>query len=224
MNYAEYISYHCRGDAGVEERVVSNITKELKLDVWDSFRLIYFYSITYSITSALAILDNIEIDKSSLRFRTDRRWVRIGDRYQKLISELNKDKMFGLMRCRTTTEAYDEVKKWYYFSRYSAFLFLEIYMAAFKPLWTDDLRFVWEEKENYTKGAVIVTNSTDRRVLDSFLNKAKKDTKDNCFAIETSLCAVEKIRKGTRYDGFYRERLLKEIKGSKYEALIMRCL
>ena len=78
----------------------------------------------------------------------------------------------------------------------------------------------WEPDENYTKGAVSVIRSKDRTLLDKFLCQARTDTKDNAFAIETSLCAVEKFNKGTRWNGYYTERMLEEAKGTKYETLI----
>jgi len=39
-----------------------------------------------------------------------------------------------------------------------------------------------------------------------------------------SLCAVEKIRKGTRWNGFYTERMLNDIKGCKWENIIIKLL
>jgi hypothetical protein len=65
-----------------------------------------------------------------------------------------------------------------------------------------------------------VTRSNDKSVLDKFLIQAKKDAEDNAFAIETSLCAVAKFIKGTRWDGYYTERMLEEAKESKYSDVI----
>ena len=46
---------------------------------------------------------------------------------------------------------------------------------------------------------------------------------DNVFALETSLCAVEKFRKGTRYNGYYTERMLNEAaENPKYGNLIIK--
>ena len=224
MTYAEYIEYHKRGDAGVEECAIASICRRLRLTAWDSFRLIYYYATTYHIPSALAILSNPKIDSRELVFRTDRRYVRANNAYGRMMRELTTDKEAALNGCRTTTEAYNVVSEWFYFGRYAAFLFLEVYINVFHPVWVDDLKFAWTGNENYYKGAVLITGSRDRDKLDAFLERVKVDTGDNCFAIETSLCAVEKIRKGTRWQGYYTERFIKEAQASKYAKLIMSCL
>ena len=220
MTYEEYIAYHRQGDAGVEERMIASLCRHYALSEWDSFRLIYFYTMTYHIPSALAMLLEGERDMRRLKFRTDRRYVRCNGAYDRLLSELSKDKMEALKRVSTTQEAYDIVRSWYFFGRYAAYLFLEVYCNVFKPQWVDDVRYGWEADENYTEGAIFVTRSNERSTLDKFLERAKKDAEDNAFAIETSLCAVEKFRKGTRWNGYYTERMLQEAKGTKYESLI----
>lgn len=219
MTYQQYISYHLRGDAGVEERMIASLCKHFRLGSFDAFRLIYYYAMTYSIPSALDMLSGVR-DKKRLKFRTDRRWVRIGDRFDKMLNGITQDKMARLAKCQTTTEAYKEVSSWYFFGRYAAYLFLEVYIHVFAPSWKDDMYPDWEQDENYTKGAVLLAQSNLKSSLDKFLDRVRKDTRDNVFSIETSLCAVEKFRKGTRYDGFYTERMLEEAKGTEYETLI----
>ena len=112
------------------------------------------------------------------------------------------------------------MKSWYFFGRYAAFLFLEVYMNVFHPQREDNLTYGWEKDENYTLGAISIARSEDRTVLDKFLTQAKIDARDNAFAIETSLCAVAKFNKGTRWDGYYTERMLNEADCSKYKNLI----
>lgn len=226
MNYTEYIEYHRRGDAGVEERMIASIAKRLRLSKWDCFRLIYFYTMTYHIPSALRLLLNYENTKQSdLKFRTDRRYVRCNGAYDRLLLELNPRMLSSLENCKTTQEAYDNVRNWYFFGRYAAFLLLEVYCNCFRPNWQDNVRFGWEADENYTKGAVHIVGTYDRTTLDKFLEKAKLDTADNAFAIETSLCAVAKFIKGTRWDGYYTERMLEEAGNStEYGNIIYECL
>lgn len=220
MTYEEYIRYHNRGDAGVEERMIASLTRSLNLNKWDSFRLIFFYTMTYNIPSALAMLLEGERNMKKLKFRTDRRYVRCNGAYERLLAELNKGMLDALQAVKNTTQAYSVVSSWFFFGRYAAFLFLEVYMNTFKPKWKDNLRFKWEPDENYTLGAISVTRSNERSELDKFLNQAKIDTRDNAFAIETSLCAVAKFDKGTRWDGYYTERMLNEADNSKYRELI----
>lgn len=226
MNYHEYIEYHSRGDAGAEERMIASLSSCLSLDNWSKFKLIYYYSMTYHIPSALKLLfEGSVVNKSELTFRTDRRYVRCNGAYEKLLLFLEKSKMNVLTNCKTTKEAYEIVKSWFFFGRYATFLFLEVYINCFQPKWEDNLKFDWDPKENYTKGAISIIGSNNKSELDNFLEKAKLDTKDNSFAIETSLCAVAKFEKGTRWDGFYTERMLEDASKSKdYCDLIFRCV
>lgn len=83
MTYEEYIRYHLGGDAGVEERMIATLSAYYKLSRWDSFRLAYYYTTTYHIPSALKLLRNHNTPKSELKFRTDRRYVRIGDNFSR---------------------------------------------------------------------------------------------------------------------------------------------
>ncbi|MBO7713703.1 MAG: hypothetical protein J6S85_09055 [Methanobrevibacter sp.] len=221
MNYEEYVRYHRQGDAGVEERMIASLCRHFKLSSWDSFRLIYYYTMTYHIPSALEMLAG-EIDMKKLKFRTDRRYVRCNGAYDRLLKELSRDMHDSLLCVSTTQEAYDIVKKWYFFGRYASFLFLEVYINVFRPKWTDNIKLAWEKDENYTKGAILVARSNEKSQLDIFLNRAREDCRDNAFSIETSLCAVEKIKKGTRWNGYYTERMLADARGSKYESLIYK--
>lgn len=220
MTYDEYIAYHRQGDAGVEERMIASLCRHFALSEWDSFRLIYYYAMTYHIPSALAMLLDGERGMKQLKFRTDRRYVRCNGAYPRLLNELTKDKYERLRAVSTTQEAYNEVRKWFFFGRYAAYLFLEVYCNVFHPQWTDDVKYGWEPDENYTIGAISVTKSKEKSVLDKFLERAKEDAGDNAFAIETSLCAVAKFNKGTRWNGYYTERMLDDAKGTKYEGVI----
>lgn len=220
MTYDEYIAYHRQGDAGVEERMIASLCRHFGLSGWDSFRMIYFYTMTYHIPSALAMLIDGERDIKKLHFRTDRRYVRCNGAYPRLLAELTRDKYEALLSVKTTQQAYNIVKEWYFFGRYAAYLFLEVYCNVFSPQWKDDVVYGWEPDENYTKGAISITRSNDRAALDDFLSRAKIDARDNAFAIETSLCAVAKFIKGTRWNGYYTERMLEEAKGTTYESLI----
>lgn len=220
MTYSEYIAYHRQGDAGVEERMIASLCRHFALSGWDSFRLIYFYTMTYHIPSALDMLIDNQRDMKQLHFRTDRRYVRCNGAFPRLLQELTRDKWERLLKVKTTQEAYDEVKTWYFFGRYAAFLFLEVYMNTFSPQWEDNVSFGWEPDENYTLGAISLTRNSERDALDKFLRQAKIDARDNAFAIETSLCAIAKFAKGTRWNGYYTERMLEEAKGTKYESLI----
>lgn len=89
MTYEEYIRYHLGGDAGVEERMIASLSAYFGLSRWDSFRLAYYYTTTYHIPSALKLLRNHNTPKSELKFRTDRRYVRIGDNFSRIMAQLS---------------------------------------------------------------------------------------------------------------------------------------
>lgn len=224
MTYDEYIAYHLGGDAGVEERMIASLAAHFKLSRWDSFRLAYYYTTTYHIPSALKLLRNHNTPKIELKFRTDRRYVRIGDTFTRLQAQLSPKLLEQLDKATTTTEQYNIVSSWYFFGRYAAFLFLEVWAQLSGKQIDDDLVLKFEPEENYTKGAQIVAQTQDKTVLTAFIERAKHDTKDNVFSLETSLCAVAKLKKGTRWNGYYTERLLKDIAGSEWENLIIALL
>lgn len=224
MTYDEYIAYHLGGDASVEERMIASLADYFKLSRWDSFRLAYYYTTTYHIPSALKLLRNHNTPKVELKFRTDRRYVRIGDTFTRLQTQLSPKLLEQLDEATTTTEQYNIVSSWYFFGRYAAFLFLEVWAQLSGKQIDDDLVLKFEPEENYTKGAQIVAQTQDKTVLTAFIERAKQDTKDNVFSLETSLCAVAKLKKGTRWNGYYTERLLKDIAGSEWENLIIALL
>ena len=222
MNLEWYIDYHMRGDASVEERFAADFIRKFSLGDWEAFRFLYYYALTYSLPSAIRLLQNPATPRQQLKFRTDRRYVGICGRFERCMKALNRDMQCALFVCRTTSEQYRLVTKWYYFGRYAAYLFLECFYKL-RPCPVDDLRMEWIPKENYAKGAAIVSGCRDQRSLDEFIDVAKRRTGDNVFSIETSLCAVEKIRKGTRWDGYYTERFLAELQEadmSKYVGLV----
>ena len=224
MTYEEYIRYHLGGDAGVEERMIASLSAYYELSRWDSFRLAYYYTTTYHIPSALKLLRNHNTPKSELKFRTDRRYVRIGDNFNRIMAQLSPKLLEQLDQATTTTEQYDIVSGWYFFGRYAAFLFLEVWAKLSGKQVTDNLALKFEPEENYTRGAEIIAQTQDKAVLSAFIESAKCDTNDNVFSLETSLCAVAKLKKGTRWNGYYTERLLSDIAGSEWEGIILNLL
>mgnify|MGYP003302185175 FL=1 len=224
MTYNEYIRYHLGGDAGVEERMIASLSAYFGLSRWDSFRLAYYYTTTYHIPSALKLLRNHNTPKSELKFRTDRRYVRIGDTFTRLMAQLSPKLLDQLDKATTTTEQYDIVSSWYFFGRYAAFLFLEVWAKLSGKQIEDDLTLKFESEENYTKGAEIIAQTQDKAALSAFIESAKHDTNDNVFSLETSLCAVAKLKKGARWNGYYTERLLSDIAGSEWENVIVSLL
>lgn len=105
--------------------MIASLAKYFNLSQWDTFKLIYFYSMTYHIPSALRLLFKpTNTQKKDLVFRTDRRYVRCNGAYDRLLKELNVSMLHSLQSCKTTEEAYNTVRKWFFFGRYTAFLIL----------------------------------------------------------------------------------------------------
>jgi len=224
MTYEQYIQYHNGGDAGVEEKMIASLATHFGLSRWNSFRLAYYYTTTYHIPSALKLLRNHSTPKEELKFRTDRRYVRIGDNFQRLMTQLTPKLLEELDNAPTTTKQYKIVSSWYYFGRYAAFLFLEVWAKLSEKQIIDDFELKFELDENYTIGAKIIAGTQEKDVLRAFIEQAKVDTNDNVFSLETSLCAVAKFKKGTRWNGYYTERLLNDIKGCEWENIILNLL
>ena len=153
MNYREYIEYHKGGDAGVEERMIHSLAKYFNLSRWNSFRLNYYYTTTYHIPSALKLLENHNTQKKELKFRTDRRYVRIGDNFERIMLQLSPTLLKNLDRETTTSGQYKVVSDWYFFGRFATFLFLEVWAHFNRDKQIkDDLVLKFEQNENYTKG------------------------------------------------------------------------
>ena len=120
MKYEDYIRYHRRGDAGVEERMIASLARHFNMSRWDSFRFAYYFTTTYHIPSALKLFFNPATPKSELKFRTDRRYVRIGDNFSRIMKQLSPKLLEDLDRATTTTEQYNIVSGWYFFGRYAS--------------------------------------------------------------------------------------------------------
>lgn len=204
--------------------MIASLSKHFGLSRWNAFRLAYYYTTTYHIPSALKLLQNPKTPKTELKFRTDRRYVRIGDNFDRVMAQLSPRLLEELDKATTTTEQYNIVSSWFFFGRYAAFLFLEVWSKLDSKPVIDNLVLKFDPKENYTKGAQVVTKSKKQADLIKFVENVKRDTGDNVFSIETSLCAVEKLRKGTRWNGFYTERLLNDIRESEWENTIISLL
>lgn len=226
--YKEYVRYHQLGDANIEGRCIANICNVLSLSEWDRFRFCYYYATVYNIDSALRLLENPKLSVREVNLRTDRRYVRCNGAFARILQGLTMEKLLSLQSLASLTEAVNTVKSWYFFGRYSSFLFLETFLSVFKPRLKDDLMFDWASNENHIRGAKTLIVENDAEHLNELLNELKRlpTERDNAnsLAIETSLCGWWKILKGTRWQGFYAERLINEASQSRFGELILRSL
>jgi hypothetical protein len=121
------------------------------------------------------------------------------------------------------------VEKWYFFGRFGAFLFLET-LAKLLDLQVENYTIEWTKGSTATSGLLNLfclddeANTFDQKKklkrstkqLDEMLKKTAYEIElrggnSDTTQVETSLCAYRKFYKGTRYNGYYLDRMLEEI-------------
>lgn len=208
MTYNEFLLY-VKSDGSPEERMIAKLCKYFKLNKWDTFKVIYYYAMCYNIVDPFRLLKNPNLPKSDIEFVSDRRYVRCLDNFERLKEGLTTDKLKALEACKTTSELYSEVKSWFFFGRYATYLFLECWCYLYIDNYIDDFIPAWEKNELYTKGAMHIAQcGYNVQALNKWCEKAKKDSGETAFCLETALCGTAKMLKGTRYNGYYTERLI----------------
>lgn len=206
--FNRFVEYHRQGDPGAEGKILANVCEQLRLEPRRRFELVWCYQATYHVPSALRLFFRRSTPMDQLKFRTDRRFMRCNGAFQKNMAAMTATAYDRLTCCRTTTEAFRTMTGFPSVGRFAASLFL----------------YEWEPGEIYTRGALLLLREHGRENLDKLFNLLKAATRDISFALETSLCAWEKIRKGTRWNGFYTERAVKDAAGTEYEQLILGAL
>ena len=175
----------------------------------------------------MRLLENPSLKVDQVVLRTDRRYVRCHGAYDRILKELDESKLGALKACKTTGEAVRTIEKWYFFGRYASFLMGETYLSVFKPKWDDDVIFDWSQDDNHILGAKTLIVERDNGSLNSLIAELKqvptRFNNSNTLAIETGLCGWWKILKGTRWNGFYAERMMNEAEKSKFHDLILSC-
>jgi hypothetical protein len=240
----EFCKYHRDGDGECNSVVLRAWADNHNLNLEQRWELAYMFAITYNVVSAIVLYENpdewsdAERLKSKIVFQSDRKYVRIHDRFKNCLAfyvdNLSNPKplldkwlsggKFNL------TEAISDIEKWYYFGRFSAFLFLEMF------IWLTDIpvknaqTIEWKHGNTATSGLLNVfgydelANQFDSKgklglpieKMDELLNKLLQAVKSsggnaNVTVVETSLCAYRKHYKGTRYNGYYLDRMLEEL-------------
>lgn len=245
----EYINYHINGDSGCNTKVLKCWADVNNLNEQERFDLSYFFSITYSIISAIIIfkekeiilnnIDNwVEKNKNKLIFQSDRKYVKMKDQFNKCIyfyknNLINKDVFSNeiINKKIDIKNALKKIQSWYLFGRFSAYLFLETFICL-KDLNFENTSIDWLNGSTVTSGILNVfgldnsanyfdkNNKLPKNIdcvkLDELLNFLSKEIilkggNNNITYIETSLCAYRKFFKGTRYNGYYLDRMLEEL-------------
>ena len=176
-------------------------------------------------------------NKQHLIFQSDRKYVKMlnnfantlkfwVDNLQDYKSQLGRMTDSGRLSLK---KAIPYVQKWVFFGRFSAFLFLET-LACLMRCEVENYTIDWKNGSTATSGLMNVygldkyANEFDKKkkldvpveqmdnMLFSLAEKIKKEGgNDDTTQVETSLCAYRKFYKGSRYNGFYLDRMLGEI-------------
>lgn len=175
--------------------------------------------------------------KPVILFQSDRKYMRMKDNFERCMLDFQKNNRDAAKFLNETTEqtkiildkAIKKVEGWVMFGRFAAFLFLETFvnLTRIKIVNTSiDWRhgdtatsgllnlFAYDkEAETFDKtGKLLFSRETMDRLLSiTQKNIAKKGGEVNVTEIETSLCAYRKFYKGSRYNGYYLDRMLGEI-------------
>jgi len=244
----DYIYYHIYGDCNVNCVVLRGYADSHSLDINDRFSLAYFFSITYCVATSIYLLQNkhdlkrCAQDKSMLIFQSDRKYVKMGDRFDRLLDiwsnclNNNYADVFENITVNgriDVNKAVRYVSSWYYFGRYSAFLFLET-LASLLDIPINEcsnLISYGNDRLTFAAGIYMIFGQIDyaeyanthHKVPTSvdYLNSLLKTIMDaincaggesNILSLETSLCAFYKHYKGSRYNGYYADRMLSELR------------
>ena len=247
----EFIWYHINGDGDCNGQVLKAYADMKGLSEQDKFDLTYFYSITYCCASSIFLLnhrDEIHEDtlsfaekyKNILVFQSDRKYVRMRDNFYRVLITWQKAlyccaKEYGgrvvVRGTVNTREAIKTAEKWYFFSRFSAYLFIETYCDIFGYGATRESGLNYEGDNMTFAGGLFYVfgmdtdaeyvqkhhrlptdTATFERLISALQNRViEAGGDDNLTKLETSLCAYEKMFKGTRYNGYYADRMLEEV-------------
>lgn len=123
------------------------------------------------------------------------------------------------------------VEKWQYFGRFSAYLYLET-ISQLLQREVINAEMEWENGATATSGLMnlycfdeeadsfdkerVLPDTLNKKILQEMIDPVLCDIKaaggnDNITMVETSLCAYRKFFKGSRYNGYYLDRMLEEI-------------
>lgn len=174
-------------------------------------------------------------NKHKLVFQSDRKYIRMKDSFNRCMRFYrdNTDRIRGIQRENVIDleKWIPEVETYPMFGRFSAYLYLET-IAWLLESKIINANMDWENGATATSGLLNVycydeeANLFDkeRRLRKPFTAEVMQEMvepilyeikmqggDDNITMVETSLCAYRKFFKGSRYNGFYLDRMLDEI-------------
>lgn len=175
-------------------------------------------------------------NKQSLVFQSDRKYMRMRDSFEKTLVSFEKGDNAEQFLAKVSnngiiilSKAIPYVSSWEMFGRFSAFLFLETFVEL-TGMPIENAKMDWNNNTTATSGLLNIfgldraANEWDKskklsisiKKLDEMFSVLQNavgntDGSTNVTEIETSLCAYRKFYKGSRYNGYYLDRMLEEI-------------
>jgi hypothetical protein len=247
----EFVWYHLNGDGDCNGQVLRVYAQTHKLTLQDVLDLTYFYATTYCCASAIFMMQNREriimnyedfADeyKKKLIFQSDRKYVRMLDNFKGMLAtwvfQLSKGgerfhDIYTNNGIVDTKKVLSHAEKWFFFSRFSAYLFMETYCDIMNYGATHASGLDYEGDSMTFAGGLFYCFGMDdealyvqkyhklpidRDTFESLIQEVQHEVRkaggdDNFTKLETSLCAYEKFFKGTRYNGYYADRQLEEV-------------
>lgn len=243
----EFVLYHINGDGECNTIVLVEWAKRHGLNIQERFELAYFFSITYAVESAIVLFNDRECalehitewsenNKRKIIFQSDRKYMKMKDSFEKCLEWFRKHRSVYAFLDKVQKNgvidldiAIKHIESWHMFGRFSAFLFLEMFvnLAGAK---IENTTIEWKNGNTATSGLLNLFGYDEAaRLFDKsgvlLLSSAKMDEyldliiqkieeaggSANVTEIETSLCAYRKFYKGSRYNGYYLDRMLEEI-------------
>lgn len=241
----EFVDYHINGDGECNNVVLKEwawlncVTKQ------ELYELSFFFAVTYCVESSIVLFRNREEvwkdvlnwskqNKKNIIFQSDRKYMRMRDSFERCLLSFNRD-LHGFIEKTSENgvlvleKAIPYVSSWEMFGRFSAFLFLETFVAL-TGMPIENYTIEWKKGNTATSGLMnvygmdeaanafdktgrlLLSEKTMDKMLLSLLNEIDKSGgSTNVTEVETSLCAYRKFYKGSRYNGFYLDRMLEEI-------------
>lgn len=248
----EFLQYHKNGDGECNTVILCKWADRHGLKFQQRYELAFYFSITYSVISAIVLLEHqeemlsdidgwVEKNKSNIIFQSDRKYMRMKDSFQRTLHFWNKNLRDGKAFVQSVysgdrislEKAVNTVENWEMFGRFSAFLFLEMFVNLTK-LPAENTTIVWKDgntatsgllnlfgyddaatKFDKTKRLLIQPKQMDKMLAYTIDRIRRYGGSTNVTEIETSLCAYRKFYKGSRYNGYYLDRMLEEINATK---------
>lgn len=180
--------------------------------------------------------DWVAENKQNLVFQSDRKYIRMRDSFEKCLNHFKNINNVDDFLSKVTEnniivlkKAIPYVSSWVLFGRFSAFLFLETFVEL-TGIAIENTTIVWKDGNTATSGLMNVygfdeqanmfdktgnllvpSNKMDDMLKALIVRIARTGGNTNVTEVETSLCAYRKLYKGSRYNGYYLDRMLEEI-------------